>query len=164
MYLIHTIDENNLMNILEDGYLKSSSKTKNIRMYGRKEGSKYIYLRLNKKNDLGNLYIDFKLLLECTFYLNVGWKGEITEDTIKIKGKDLTVDKLKDLLKKFNTKTQKYYKDFMEKNQIPIMMSNEILVKKNISLCKHLKKVFVVNKTDKITNLLNSKYPDVILK
>lgn len=163
MYLIHTIDENNLVNILDDGYLKPSSKTKNVRMYGQKQGSKYIYLRLNKKNDIGNLYLDINFLLKCTFYLNIGWKGEVTNETIKVKGKELTEEKLKDLLKKFNTKTQKYYKDFMEKNEMPIMMSNEILVKKNISLHKYLKKIYVVNKTDKIKNILDNKYPNIKL-
>ena len=165
MYLIHSTDENNLINILEDGYLKPSSKTKNIRMYGQKKGSKYIYLRLNKKNDIGNLYFDFKFLLTCTFYLNIGWKGEITEETIKVRGQDLTEEKLKDLLKKFSVKTQKYYKDFVKKNQIPIMMSNEILIKKNISLQKYLNKIFIINKTDKLKNILNNKYHNVkILK
>ena len=39
---------------VKDGKLKSSSKTKNIQMYGQEQGSKYIYLRLGLKKDYAN--------------------------------------------------------------------------------------------------------------
>lgn len=48
MYLLHNTDETKIFEILSDGKLKSSFKTKNIRLYGKEEGSKYIYLRLNQ--------------------------------------------------------------------------------------------------------------------
>lgn len=49
MFLIHSSDVNYLFKILKDGYMKSSSETKNIRMFGQPHGSKYVYLRLGKK-------------------------------------------------------------------------------------------------------------------
>jgi len=44
MYLIHTAFEEDILLILKDGYLKSSYQTGNIRIFGHKSGSKYIYI------------------------------------------------------------------------------------------------------------------------
>ena len=79
MYLIHNISNKKyIYKILKDGYSRPSSKTKNIQMSGY--GSKYIFLKLNKKNDNeANLYLDYRLLLETVFYLNIGWQGDITK-------------------------------------------------------------------------------------
>jgi hypothetical protein len=46
---------------------------------------------------------------------------------------------------------------------IPIIMSNEILVKNNINLKKYLKKIRIVNKSDKTKKILNNLYPEVVL-
>ena len=108
MNLIHTTSEDNILKILEDGKLKSSSQTKNIRMYGKKNGSKYIYLRLGKKKDYGNLVLDYKLLLENKFYLQIGWSGE--PNTEIIDGALLTETKLINLLKNFNKRVNEYIK------------------------------------------------------
>jgi hypothetical protein len=91
--------EEDIFKILSDGYLKSSNKTSNVRLFGRKEGSKYIYLRLNKINDYGNFILDEKLLLENNFYLKTGWTGELIEkDTKLYKGTELTLPKLRNIV------------------------------------------------------------------
>jgi hypothetical protein len=113
MFLIHTTDENKIYDILNDSYLKSSSKTKNVRLFGHKEGSKYIYLRLGKRNDYGNFYLDYRLLLENTFYLQIGWKAIPT--TEKINGKKLTEKQLLDILKNFNNKVNYQIKKIKRK-------------------------------------------------
>ncbi len=82
MHLLHSIFSNDhldsLKTILSDGYLKSSSKTKNSKLYGDKKGSKFIFLRFGKKPKAGvHLVLDKKLLLEYAFYLHIGWSGEI---------------------------------------------------------------------------------------
>lgn len=160
MYLLHNTDESHIYKILSDGKLKSSSKTKNVRMYGLPEGSKYIYLRLNQKNEHGNLYLDYKLLLENVFYLQTGWHGEpVTE---KIDGRKLNQIQLKKILNDFIKQVKKYYKTQIKNNiPIPIMMSNEILVKNNINLRKYLKKIYIINKNPKIMNILNNFYTDI---
>lgn len=160
MYLLHNTDESYIYKILSDGKLKSSSKTKNVRMYGNPSGSKYIYLRIEQKKDLGNLYLDSKLLLENVFYLQIGWHGEIIEE--KIDGRNMKEDELKILLEEFKRKVVNNYKK-QKKIGIPIMMSNEILVKNNINLKKYLKKIKIVNKSDKIKNILKNNYPNVLL-
>lgn len=164
MYLIHNIlGQNNLYNILTDGQLKPSSKTGNIKGYGLTGGSKYIYLRLDKKNDIGNLYFNSELLLNCVFYLNVGWHGEITTNTIKIDGKKLDKIQLNLLLTDFNKKVNNYYNNFGKKNKIPIMMSNEIMVKKNIPLKKFLVKIKNIEINEKTKELIKQNYENVKL-
>ena len=123
-------------------------------------GSKYIYLRLDQKNDYGNLYLDSKLLLDNIFYLQNGWHGEpVTE---KIDGRKLTLIQLNKILSDFRKQVQKYYKTQIKNNiQLPIMMSNEILVKNNINLKKYLKKIHIVNKNQKIINITNEYYPEI---
>jgi len=151
MYLIHNIlGENNLYDILTDGYLKPSSKTENVKGYGRPEGTKYIFLRLNKRNDIGNLYFSNELLLHCTFYLNIGWHDEITTNTIKINGKTLNQNQLNILLSDYNKK-------------MPIMMTNEIMIKKNISLKKFLVKIANIEINNKTKELLKEKYANIKL-
>lgn len=126
-----------MISILKDKYLKSSDKTNNVRLCDKK--SKYIYLRLCKRNDIyGNMYLDNKLLLDNIFYLQVGWNGDIT--TSKIDGIKLNEVELNDILKKFNykiNKANKHRNSTIEKT----LMSNEILVLKNISLKKYLTKI-----------------------
>lgn len=84
MYLSHSTEDNNIYKILKDNKMKSSSKTKNVRLYGSQKGSTYIFLRLNIHNDIfDNLYFDAKLLLKHVFYLHVGWDGEIKKMMLK---------------------------------------------------------------------------------
>ncbi len=162
MFLIHTTDENKINDILNDGYLKSSNKTKNVRMYGHPEGSKYIYLRLGKRDDYANLYLDYRLLLENTFYLQVGWQAVPT--TEKIDGKKLTENQLLEVLKKFNNKINYYkQKKIKEKYNLPVSMYNEILIEKNVNLKKYLKKVNISKYNKKIESTINEKYPEVKL-
>jgi hypothetical protein len=85
MQLIHSTDNDNIYKILKNGKMRSSLKTKNVRMYGIEKGSKYIFLRLKTQNDIhDNLCFDINLLLYNVFYLHVGWSGEISKNDIKI--------------------------------------------------------------------------------
>jgi hypothetical protein len=45
MQLIHSTNNNNIYKILKNCKMISSSKTKNVRMYGIEKESKYIFLR-----------------------------------------------------------------------------------------------------------------------
>jgi hypothetical protein len=161
MYLIHTTDENNILKILEDGKLKSSSNTKNVRLYGKSEGSKYIYLRLGKKNDYANFVLDKKLLLENVFYLQTGWSAIPLSE--KIDGKTLSENQLDEILKKFNENVNNYIKDNKKNIGFTIQMSNEIIIKNNIDLKKYLKKVNISKYDKKIDNFLKNNYPNTNL-
>lgn len=165
--LLHNTDEKYIYKILSDGKLKSSSKTKNIRMYGNQNnniGSKYIYLRISQSGDYGNLYLDSKLLLENIFYLQLGWHGEVIDKHEKIDGRKLTPKELKNILLKFKKKVKTYYQNQIKNNiPIPLMMSNEILVKNNIDLRKYLKRIHIVDKNKKIIDKINKSFPDVKL-
>lgn len=57
----------------------------------------------------------------------------------------------------FKYKIENYIKKY---EKLPIMMSNEILVKNNISL-KYLKKIRLHTKNDEIINLIKQNYPNV---
>ena len=159
MYLLHNTDNDKIITILQQGKLKPSSKTGNVRMFGQSQGSPYIFLRLNTKNDFSNFYIDHELLLENKFYLQTGWYAEPINN--KIDGTKINSKKLKDLLNKFRIEVNKFIKS-QKTNKIP-MMSNEILVKKNIDLHKYLKKI-IIDRNDKnlvsILEILKQKYPE----
>lgn len=90
MYLIHNVFRNiyltgkarkniTFMDILKSGKLLPSIKTKNMGKYGL-DGSPYIYLRIDQENDVANLYLDYKLLLNGIFYLRHGWNHELPEE------------------------------------------------------------------------------------
>ena len=167
MYLIHNIFGNEFddyKKILTDGKLKSSSKTNNIKMYGWDEGSKYIFLRIDQKGDYGNLYLDYKLLLETNFYLHTGWNGEPQGE--KINGKKLSLEQLDTLLDDFKKDIKLYKKNWKKNTKFPIdtMMTNEILVEKNIDLKKYLKKIkfpFDAKKNQELINIAKKINPDV---
>lgn len=160
MYLIHSLDEGQLLDILKDKYLKSSKVTKNVRMFGHPRGSKYIYVRLGKKKDFATLYLDSELLLEQNFYLNIGWKVNPTSSVIK--GNNLNKTKLEDLLSDFNKRVNNYIHSFMRPKGLDVvMMSNEILLTKQVSLKKFLVKVAVAVENDKIIDYLKAEYPNV---
>ena len=159
MYLVHNTDELYLGKILIDGKLKSSSKTKNIRMYGHSSGSKHIFLRLSQKNDFSNLYLDSKLLLENVFYLHTGWHGEPVTEIID--GRKLTLKQLNKILTEFKKQVQKFYKNQIKNNiPIPLMMSNEILVKNNIDLKKYLIKINISKFNKNICENVEKNYPN----
>lgn len=162
MYLIHTAFEEDILSILKDGYLKSSYQTGNIRMFGQETGSKYIYLRLGKRNDWGNLILDSNLLLENNFYLKTGWSGEaFTANNNLVKGNDYNSNTLKKLIQQFNIVVNKYYKKkSKEKYPIPPMMSNEILVKKKIPLKKYLVQINLTKQDKKIIDYVEKNYPN----
>jgi len=161
MQLIHSTDDNNIYKILKDGKMRSSSKTKNVRIYGIEKGSKYIFLRLKTQNNIhDNLCFDINLLLDNVFYLHVGWTGEIRKNDIKIDGRKLDIKQLELLLTDFKNKINDYIK---KHNNEPLIMSNEILVKNNISL-KYLKKIKLISKNNKIIKYIEQNYPNVKIK
>lgn len=162
MHLIHTTFEEDILNILKDGYLRSSYKTKNIKMYGQPKGSHYIYLRLGKKNDYGNFILDENLLLENNFHLKTGWTGEAyTNKSNMYKSDDYNKNSLKKLIQKFNQIINNYLKK-NSKNEfpIPLMMSNEILVKKKINLKKYLIQINLSKCDKKIIDYVEKNYPN----
>lgn len=164
MYLIHTTQENFMLKILKDGKLKSSSKTKNVQLYGHKQGSKYIYLRLGLKKHYPIIIYNLnKLLLDNVFYLHIGWHAEPASK--KIDGRKLTLLELDNLLNDFVNKVKKYYKKpFVDNDtKIPLMMSNEILIKNNINLNKYLKKIAIANHDKNIEKIIDEKYRNVKL-
>ena len=73
-----------LEKILLSGYLLPSIKTKNVKLFGHKKGSPYIYLSLlntksieNEKLDTPELILDTSFLIEQNACLNRhGWTGE----------------------------------------------------------------------------------------
>jgi hypothetical protein len=158
MFLIHSTDENRILDILKDNYLKSSNITNHIRMNGNQK-SPYIFLRLGKRNDTQyQLCFDSKLLLDNDFYLQVGWNGYPT--TTKIQGKKLNVIKFSELLKEYNRKITIYSK----LNDEHPVMSNEILLSKKVSLVKYLTKIKLSKPyNDKIINFCKINYPNVLI-
>ena len=169
MHLLHTTSEDFILKILKDGYLKSSRETKNVRMFGHEEGTKYIFLRLDKRNDYGTFILDNKLLLENNFYLKIGWSADDISDYELYNGDKLNATKLKKLIKKYNSKVNYYiYKN--KENTYPIMlqMSNEILCLKKISLQKYLLQINLSNdistkQRNSIIELVSKYYPDTIV-
>jgi hypothetical protein len=160
MYLLH--NTNSEAKILRDGELKPSAITKNIQLYGLEPGSPYIYLRLKIKNDSAPFKLDYKLLLEHEFYLNVGWFVEPTSKIID--GRKLTANELKDLLTDFRKKVEEYYAKRKNPRISPITMSNEILVLGNIDMHKYLKKIRIMSTNPgakTISNLIDKHYPNV---
>jgi hypothetical protein len=162
MLLTHSVaaaDFETIYSILQTGKLKSSSITKNVKMFGWEEGSPYVFLNIKdlvKKNYWTSFNINSDFLLTKKFCLNLGWSADCDKESI-IEGKKLTKYKLNKLLK-----------EYKEKIVVPVefvMMSHEILVLKNIDLKKHLKEVYISIKLSekqlKKMRKLKEKYPNV---
>jgi hypothetical protein len=143
--LAHSIFDNNqpkaLYKILSDGFLKSSSKTKNSKLFGYEKGSQYVFLKI----PIGvgvmatTLILDEKLLLEHSFYLHTNWSGKVDKSEKKYIGKELSLSELSKVLHKFE-------KDIEKNGGSNSLMSNEILVKNNISLKKYLLEIRILKK------------------
>ena len=158
MYLIHDAVKESMDKTLKDGYMKPSSITKNVQMYGHETGSKYIYFKLPYGNDtVGCFYFDDKLLLENVFYLQIGWHGEPVVD--KIDGRRLTYDQLKQILKKFKRKIDYFVKKRKLEGKYA-NLTNEILLEKNVSLEKYLVAMQTFG-DKKMKKYVETKYPDV---
>ena len=163
--LAHSIFDNNpsktLYKILNDEFLKSSSKTKNSKLYGHKKGTPYIFLKIpiGVESPATTLILDEKLLLEHSFYLHTGWSGEVDKNEKKYIGKELSSSELSKILSKFE-------KD-AHKNGFMSTMSNEILVKNNISLKKYLLEIRIMKKlideSPKLLEYIKTHYPNVKL-
>jgi hypothetical protein len=102
----HGLIHYDFLDIIKSGKLKSSSKTKNVSMFGRTKGSKHIFLRIGLEDDLGNFYLDPSFLLKTSFYLQLGWvNGE--PNTKKIDGRKLSQEQLEKLLQEFSIKVKR---------------------------------------------------------
>ncbi len=150
-----------LYKMLEDGFMKSSSKTKNVKLYGREKGSPYIFLRLQIGVGIlaTTLILDEKLLLEHSFYIHPGWTGEVDKNEKKYVGKELSSSELSKILNKFEKDSNK--------NGFMSQYSNEILVKNNISLKKYLLEIRIMKKrldqSPKLAEYIKTNYPNVKL-
>lgn len=161
MLLQHSVagpDFETIYSILKSGKLKSSSITKNVRMFGEEEGSPYVFLNIKDlvKNYWTRFVINSDFLLTKKFCLNLGWRTDCDKDYI-IDGKKLSKYKLNKILKE--------YKDKINIPKEFDTMSHEILVLKSIDLKKYLKEVYITiklseeerNKIEKVSK----KYPNV---
>lgn len=146
MEIIHSITDpnKNVKKILKDGFLRPSKETKNVQLYGIKEGSKYNFLKFQLEGDPSATFtFSPEFLLNKPFYLNISWIGESKDAPIIVK----TLSELNKL------------KKYVEKNKKePIMMSHEILFEFNIDLHKYLIKAVVPKK---ILEYAKKKYPNV---
>lgn len=158
MYLTHRTDPStkNIYNILKDGYLRPSTKTKNYALFGAL--SPHIFLTLNDKNDkTPHMYLDIKLLCENVFYLNYGWHGD--PEGARIDGRKISLNEIKNIISAYRKKVKEIIKKAGDATMF--MMSHEILLKRDIDLVKYLKKIKDINLDEKTKLLLKKKYPKV---
>ena len=104
------------------------------------------------------LVLDEKLLLDHSFYLHIGWSGEVDKNEKKYIGKELSSLELSKILNKFK---KDVHKNGLYSN------SNEILVKNNISLKKYLLEIRImkknINESPKLLEYIRTNYPNVKL-
>jgi hypothetical protein len=146
LYLQHRTSADELK-ILQDGFLKSSSKT-GISHWRGEDKSIWIYTRINTDLDrydgFADFYLDHSLLLHTKFILQVGWQGEEdikTRDIID--GTKLTKKKLRDILLAFKNMCVEKYKItcILRGYKDGSLYSNEILILDDIDLHKYLRKM-----------------------
>ena len=158
----------NIYKILQSGYLKSGKETGITRFSGdRPELQEYIYLMvvgLNKSKTGFRFELDYELLLDNIFYLNVGWRGEPSDDAVKINGKKIDKIKLNATLETYAKKVKK-----INPKSEYAAVSHEILVSRKIDLEKYLRKI-VISRSDikrakktyeRLRKLLKRRYPNV---
>ncbi len=151
--------------IVKNGYLQSSIKTKNNSNHF--EPAEWIYTRINTDIDDYDknwhvFLIDPTVLLHTDFILHTDWTSELYKCNQIIHGKNLNKKKLLNLLENFK-EVAKYnyninkiiYKSWMS------IHSNEILIKEDIDLHKYL---LEYHGDDKETiGYLKEHYPHVII-
>jgi hypothetical protein len=155
MYLLHSItgDEqiNILLKILKDGYLKSRKKDVPYN---------FLYLADTPKSGI-TLFFNKQLLQKYNFYLHIGCKGYVENDEKKYIGKNISDLELFEILDNCKNEITK----FNEENPYLIFMSNEILVKNNISLSKYLMKIKInfdwIKDNQELFDYLKEYYPNV---
>jgi hypothetical protein len=153
--------------IVKDGFLKSSSKTNNIALFGKP--SKWIYTRLdtdiNKYDHHYHFLLDENLLLHTKFILNTSWLSEDNKPNYIIDGTTLTKQKLHKILDKFKqiAKLTFEFNHLLKKTDLKMSQhSNEILIQDDIDLHKYLIKY---NGGDQDTiEYLNTHYKNVIIE
>jgi len=157
-----------IMSILEDGFLRRSKETKNYKMAGEedKETHKYIYLQINlRKNESQRTFtLNMDLLLEQTFWLNIGWKGKKTDSSIRVNGTKLTKEELDTIMCEFRKTVKRNIKERKNNRPMGSLMTHEILLKKPIDLHRFLHRINC-NKLDKDhVNYIKENYENVELQ
>ena len=167
-FLSHIVFGNgakDILRILKDGFLRSSKETKNVKLFGRPEGSEYIYLQLNNKGP--HLEIDIKALEPKVnpAYFNYGWCAGLCARLQPPSSKKPDQND-RSVSEPFSLDQLVKYKSWIAGFKIlPGLHSHEIIATKPIDLTKYLKKVKLGRNTGtpaqikQIERVLSAKYP-----
>ena len=162
LYLLHTSfghDNTRFLKILQSGFLKPSSETGAVGVYGSPR-SKAVYTRIKTKKDVSaHFEIDYRVLLESKFTMHIGWTSEDadTPDDI-IDGTKLTLSELKKMILEF--KRQVSMANAGIQSVIGLMQS-EIIIYNSIDLHKYLHKINIWN--DEAVKYAKENYKNVTL-
>lgn len=177
-------DKETKLKILKSGKLLSSNKTKNVKLFGHEEGSKFIFLQMDSKSFLPKgcpspfysaqkIELSSDLLLESDFYLKRGWSGDSLLNAFHFPGRELNERKKNKILKNFcnSVKSQLELEllesEFVSQEQIHrsedsiTPFSHEILIPDEIDLKFLISFPILKNKEKNIEKLLKMKYPNV---
>ena len=152
-YLTHSTDENNLIGMINDGYIYSGIYANRSRLFGSPT-SRYVYLSLlgDISSNFQNitLFLSDRVLFNRSFRYAFGWFTEdALEKTIKV---DHKRDNVLEHLESLND-------HILKSNNVT---SHEILLKKKVNLDKYLVAVCCKNNISSNTiNLIKSIYPKV---
>ena len=157
-----------ILNILKDGFLRSSKETKHVELFGWPEGSEFIFLQL--ENPYVHLILDTKALdTKPNTYFNYGWCAGLCKKTRKASVKT----PIRLTSEQFSIAQLDKYRSWIKnksKHRYDIN-SHEIITPGPIDLKKYLKQVNIspapINKQsviDKIKKILKEEYPAVQLK
>jgi len=167
-FLSHIVFGNgakDILQILKDGFLRSSKETKNVKLFGWPEGSEYIYLQLN--NNGPHLEIDIKALEPKVnpAYFNYGWCAGLCARLQPASSKKPTQTD-KSVSEPFSLDQLAKYKSWIAGFKIlPGLHSHEIIATKPIDLTKYLKIVKLGRNSGtpaqiaQVERVLSAKYP-----
>jgi hypothetical protein len=130
--------------IIKDGFLRPSKKTKNNANHF--ELANWIYTRINTNinkidKDWHVFLIDSKVLLHTDFILHTSWTSELDKCNQIIHGKKLNEKKLLTILENFREVAKYNFNIDRIIHKIPLsysIYSNEILIKEDIDLHQYL--------------------------
>ena len=169
MYFIWRLYSKNvtdsLYKIIKSGYIKPSIKSKNIGLFGDKVGSKYIFLSyyskknkkyFSKKGGPVRFFINPFYLKKI--YYNLEWYGKTKNKSVEV-----NTDNLHNIEKEIVGKLSKK----SELDDTDILMSHEILTKKDINVKKAIMKIEInkdIEDVDNIIKLFSEKFPNIKIK
>ena len=178
MFIVHGTSLDNLFLILKEGEIKSNYLTGKINIgWGYGGPHKYIYFHLERKLFADTnfyrikLYFSPELLDNRNFYLSTD-ESAVFEENFNSKWTDQGIQQLKKKYKKNTKNISKILDKFYFYNYM-IPYWGSVAIKNRFDISKYLVAVeFITNenelkdnkKYDKIINLLNKKYPNVIIK